>query len=139
MPASPSVARTLATLGRTEQLPYLSFSALREYACRSKINLCITRQAHAQSWVVHGRPFELASMGSCIVANPYAGVEEWFEPGRRSSSSTQPTKRSSATRGCWTHDTERRAIGEAARRRLLGEHTFSHRARQLLDIIKAYQ
>src|SRR5690606_1884456 len=33
----------LGDLGRTETLPYLSFSKLREYACRSKINLCITR------------------------------------------------------------------------------------------------
>ena len=71
----------LGDLGRTEMLPYLSFSKLREYACRSKINLCITRRAHAS---VYGssssRPFELSSMGSCIVANPYEGLELWFEP-----------------------------------------------------------
>ena len=71
----------LGDLGRTEMLPYLSFSKLREYACRSKINLCITRRAHAS---VYGssssRPFELSSMGACIVANPYEGLELWFEP-----------------------------------------------------------
>src|SRR5690606_20661886 len=32
--------KQLGDLGRAEMLPYLSFSKLREYACRSKINLC---------------------------------------------------------------------------------------------------
>jgi len=64
-------------------LPYLSFSKLREYACRAKINLCITRKAHASVFASSSaRPFELASLGACIVANPYLGVETWFEPGR---------------------------------------------------------
>ncbi len=71
----------LGDLGRAETLPYLSFSKLREYACRSKINLCITRRAHAS---VYGssssRPFELSSMGACVVANPYEGLDLWFEP-----------------------------------------------------------
>ncbi len=73
----------LGDLGRAEALPYLSFSKLREYACRSKINLCITRAAHASVFASSSsRPFELASMGCCIVANPYEGIETWFEPGK---------------------------------------------------------
>ena len=73
----------LGDLGRTKQLPYLSFSKLREYVCRSKLNLCITRGAHASLYASSSsRPFELAAMGACIVANPYAGIAEWFEPDR---------------------------------------------------------
>src|SRR5262249_14429477 len=73
----------LGDLGRAEMLPYLSFSKLREYASRSKINLCITRAAHANVFASSSsRPFELASMGFCIVANPYQGIETWFEPGK---------------------------------------------------------
>src|SRR5207248_11209804 len=64
-------------------LPYASFSKLGEYCRRSRINLLITRQAHAS---VHGsstaRPFELAALGCAMVSNPYLGIEEWFEPGR---------------------------------------------------------
>ena len=41
----------LGDLGPTESLPYLSFSKLREYVGRSRVNLCITRRAHAS---VHG-------------------------------------------------------------------------------------
>src|SRR5690606_28266636 len=49
MPEARFAARgtRLGDVGRTELLPYLSFSKLREYACRSKLNLCITRAAHA--------------------------------------------------------------------------------------------
>jgi hypothetical protein len=130
----------LGDIGRARELPYLSFSALREYACRSRVNLCITRQAHAS---VYGsstaRPFELAGMGSCIVSNPYEGVGEWFEPGTEIIVVESAEEATERYRWLLAHDAERRAIGDAARRRLLGEHTFRHRARQLLDIVKSYQ
>ena len=38
----------LGDLGAARQLPYLSFSKLREYVCRSKLNLCITRRRARQ-------------------------------------------------------------------------------------------
>jgi spore maturation protein CgeB len=130
----------LGDLGQAESLPYLSFSALREYACRSRINLCITRQAHAS---VLGsstsRPFELASMGCCVVANPYLGLEVWFEPGTEIIILDTPEEAVERYRWLLDHPTERLAIGEAARRRVLSEHTFRHRARQLLDIVRSYR
>ena len=48
----------------------------------ARINLCITRRAHASVYASSScRPFELASTGAAIVANPYEGIERWFEPG----------------------------------------------------------
>ncbi len=129
----------LGDLGRTELLPYMSFSKLREYACRSKINLCITRQAHAS---VYGssssRPFELSSMGCCIVSNPYLGIEEWFEPGKELFVVNSREEAIDRYRYLLAHDTERQAIGTAARERVLKEHTFQHRARQLVGIMQGY-
>lgn len=129
----------LGDLGRTELLPYLSFSKLREYACRSKINLCITRLAHAS---VYGssssRPFELSAMGCCIVANPYAGIEEWFEPGKELFVVNSGEEAIDRYRYLLAHDAERQAVGQAARERVLKEHTFQHRAKQLVGIIQGY-
>lgn len=129
----------LGDLGRAETLPYLSFSKLREYACRSKINLCITRRAHAS---VYGssssRPFELAAMGCCIVANPYAGIEEWFEPGKELFVVHSQEEAVDVYRYLLAHDSARRAAGEAARARVLAQHTFRHRARQLVEIVRQY-
>ncbi|MAS37201.1 MAG: hypothetical protein CL610_24585 [Anaerolineaceae bacterium] len=129
----------LGDLGRTELLPYLSFSKLREYACRSKINLCITRRAHAS---VYGssssRPFELSSMGACIVANPYEGLDLWFEPEKEIIVVHSQEEALDRYRYLLSHDAERHKMGEAARQRVLNEHTMRHRARQLADIVRHY-
>jgi glycosyltransferase involved in cell wall biosynthesis len=129
----------LGGLGRAELLPYLSFSRLRTYACRSRLNLCITRGAHAS---VYGssssRPFELAALGCCIVSNPYAGLELWFEPNKEIIIVHSAEEALERYRHLLAHDAERQAIGQAARRRLLAEHTYRHRAQQLLDIVRGY-
>ncbi|MEZ4671224.1 MAG: glycosyltransferase [Anaerolineae bacterium] len=129
----------LGDVGRTQLLPYLSFSKLREYACRSKINLCITRQAHASVYASSSsRPFELAGMGCCIVSNPYSGIEEWFEPGKELFVVKSGEEAIDRYRYLLAHESERQAVGAAARTRLLKEHTFQHRARQLVEIMKEY-
>jgi hypothetical protein len=129
----------LGDLGRAQKLPYLSFSKLREYACRSKINLCITRRAHAS---VYGssssRPFELSSMGACIVANPYEGLELWFEPEKEIIIVHSQEEAVDRYRYLLSHDAERRRMGEAARARVLKDHTMRQRARQLVEIVRGY-
>lgn len=129
----------LGDLGKAHPLPYLSFSKLREYICRSKINLCITRGAHASVYASSSsRPFELAAMGACIVANPYAGIEEWFEPGKELIVARSPEEAVETYKDLLAHDGKRRAIGKAARERVLKQHTFRHRAHELTDILKQY-
>lgn len=129
----------LGDLGRVELLPYLSFSKLREYACRSRINLCITRAAHASVFASSSsRPFELASMGACIVSNPYLGIETWFEPGREVFIVGTAEEAIDRYRYLLSHDTERRAAGQAARERVLKQHTHRHRAQELVQIVRQY-
>ena len=126
----------LGNLGKVEQLPYLSFNRLREYCCRSRINLLITRQAHAS---VRGsstaRPFELAALGCAMVSNPYSGVEEWFEPGREIVV-VQNAQQAVDTYTLLLGDAAaRRELGSRARERVLREHTYSHRADQLVGFL----
>jgi hypothetical protein len=125
--------------GRVEHLPYLSFSRLREYISRSRINLAVTREAHA---TVHAsstmRPFELAMMGACIVSNPCAGLETWFEPGREIVVVASADEAIERYGWLLAQGSERRAIGTAARRRALAEHTYAHRARELIAIVDEY-
>ncbi|MEO8396099.1 MAG: glycosyltransferase [Chloroflexota bacterium] len=129
----------LGDLGRAEMLPYLSFSKLREYSNRSKINLCITRAAHASVFASSSsRPFELASMGCCIVANPYDGIETWFEPGKEVFVVNSGEEAIDRYKYLLAHDSERLAAGRAARERVLKEHTFRHRAQQLCEIVGKY-
>lgn len=129
----------LGDLGATRQLPYLSFSKLREYVCRSKINLCITRGAHANVFASSSsRPFELGALGACVVANPYLGIEEWFEPEKELIIVHSADEAIERYRYLLGHDRERIAIGSAARKRVLQQHTFRHRAQELIDIVKNY-
>ncbi|MDE2750865.1 MAG: glycosyltransferase [Chloroflexota bacterium] len=129
----------LGELGNAERLPYLSFSKLREYVCRSKINLCITRGAHASVRASSSsRPFELAALGACIVANPYLGIEEWFEPAKELILVASAEEAIERYQHLLAHDSERIAIGKAARQRVLKQHTFRHRAAELISIIKQY-
>ncbi len=129
----------LGELGPTQLLPYLSFSKLREYVGRSRVNLCITRRAHAS---VYGssssRPFELAGMGACIVASPYEGIELWFEPEREIIVVHSYEEALERYRWLLKNDGERQRMGDAARKRVLAEHTMRHRARQLLGIMRGH-
>lgn len=126
-------------LGMTERLPYLSFSKLREYCCRSKLNLNITRKAHASVYASStSRPFELAALQCCIVSNPYEGIEEWFEPGKELFVVHDADEAIETYRWLLTHDEERRRIGERARQRVLAQHTFQHRARELVGILREH-
>ena len=129
----------LGDLGNAKQLPYLSFGKLREYVCRSKLNLCITRGAHASVFASSSsRPFELASMAACIVANPYEGISEWFEPGEEVIVVHSADEAVDRYRYLLANERERLAIGRAARERVLKQHTFRHRAGELVQIMKQY-
>ncbi len=129
----------LGDLGRTELLPYLSFSKLREYACRSRLNLVITRQAHASVFASsNSRPFELAALGACMVSSYYHGLEAWFEPDKEVIILDSQEQAPERMKWLLEHDSERERIGQAARQRFLKEHTYKHRARELMDIIEGY-
>lgn len=131
--------KNLGDIGHTEQLPYLSFAKLREYMSRSKLNLVITRGAHAS---VYGsssmRPFELGMIGAAMVANPYEGIELWYEPDKEIIVVNSGEEALERYRYLLSHDAEREALGNAARERALKQHTFQHRARELMAIVQAY-
>jgi hypothetical protein len=127
----------LGTLGRVEALPYRSFAGLRHDVARSRINLVVTRDPHARLYASSTmRPFELAMLGACMVSNPCLGMETWFEPGREVIVVGSAEEAIDRYRFLLAHDAERRAIGEAARRRALAQHTYRHRAADLLAIVK---
>jgi len=129
----------LGDLGRVEHLPYLSFSKLREYVCRSRLNLVITRGAHASLYASSSmRPFELGAMGACMVANPYEGIESWFEPEKEIIVVHSGEEALERYRFLLAHDSERESLAAAARERVRKQHTFQHRARELRRIVEQY-
>ncbi len=121
-------------LGRAEvnEIPY------RELVSRSRINLNIVREPHAKAYASSSsRPFELASMGACIISNEYSGLEEWFEVDREVLVARDRTEAVGLYERLIKNDEVRNQIGTAARGRVLRQHTYLHRAKQILDIIKS--
>jgi glycosyltransferase involved in cell wall biosynthesis len=124
------------SLGAARLEPPVPFNAVRRACCRSRLNLCVNRSAHASVRAsATMRPFELAALARCIVSSPYEGVEEWFEPGREILLVDSAEAAIETYQRLLSDESERRAIGEAARRRLLAEHTHRHRADQLAAFV----
>ena len=81
------------------------------------------------------RVFEAAGAGACLITDQWVGIELFLEPDREvlvaQSGNDVVEHLRSLTPGRGL------AIGEAARRRILSEHTYAHRADQLEKVLAA--
>jgi spore maturation protein CgeB len=117
------------SLGNANLIGDLSYSAFREFCCRSKICLNITRWSHTNVYAsATARPFELAAYGACIVSQPYNGIEEWFEVGKDIIVVESEDEAIETYQWLLASDEERQTFGENARERILREHTYHNRA-----------
>jgi spore maturation protein CgeB len=123
-------------LGRVRELGWLPVSRLVHVISACRINLNIGRRPHATVTASStSRLFELASAGATIVSNPYEGIQRWFEPGR------ELVVVSSAEDAITTYcelladPAAAEELGRNARKRVLEEHTYTHRARRLLELV----
>lgn len=124
-------------LGNAKMIGDLSYSEWRQFCCRAKINLNITRWSHTNVFASSSsRPFELAAFGACIVSQPYNGIEEWFEVGKELLVVNDENEAIETYKRLLYNKEEREKIGNQARECVLRKHTFKHRASQLTDIIK---
>jgi len=124
-------------LGNAKMIGDVSYSEWREFCCRSKINLNITRRSHTNIYASStSRPFELSAFGACIVSQPYKGIEEWFEVGKELIVVKDENEAIRTYRYLLDKEKERERIGTRAREHILKEHTFKHRAHQLINIVK---
>jgi spore maturation protein CgeB len=72
------------------------------------------------------RVFEAAGAGACVVTDAWEGLEHFLEPGREALAAASGAEVASLVEAL---DADRaRRIGEAARRRVLAEHTYARRA-----------
>ena len=109
----------------------------RRFCCQTKINLSIVRRPHAEVYASStSRIFELASLGCCIVSNPYNGIEEWFNAGKEVLVAHDDDEVLELYNWLLSDEEVRARMGTAARQRLLKEHTHKHRAQQLLSIFE---
>lgn len=82
------------------------------------------------------RVFEAAGAGACLLCDAWEGIEQFLEPGRE----VLPVQSGEEViEHLPTLDSRRAAaIGTAARRRILSEHTYAHRAALLHSILEGH-
>ncbi len=123
-------------MGNVKQVGDVPFSVFRHACCRSRINLNITRQAHGSVFASSTmRPFELAAMKSCVVSNPYKGLETWFDLDSEMLMVESGEEAVDAYKRLLDDEGARKAMAEAAYKRVLDCHTHRHRAKQIVEFV----
>jgi len=105
--------------------------------CSAKTVLNVSRESMARyGFSPATRVFEAAGAGACLITDAWEGIEEFLEPGeeilvaRDGGEVAELLKATSPVRA--------REIGAAAWKRVLAEHTYAHRARELEVVLDAY-
>jgi hypothetical protein len=123
-------------VGDARLLGDIPFNRFARAISAARVNVNMTRRPHATiSTSSTARPFELASCEAAIVSNPHAGIERWFEPGRELVVVETAEQAVAAYRELVADPGQAELMGRHARERVLDEHTYAHRARQLLELI----
>jgi spore maturation protein CgeB len=80
------------------------------------------------------RVFEAAGAAACLITDHWEGIEMFLEPGREALVARDGAEVAELVR--WLLPEKARAIGAAARKRVLAEHTYDHRARQVDAVLR---
>ena len=125
-----------ADTGNARLIGDVPFNVFSQAISRAHVNLNITRRPHATMYASSTcRPFELAAAGAAIVSNPNEGIERWFEPGSEIRIVADAAEALATYRELLDDRGAAEAMGRRARERVLDEHTYAHRARQILQLV----
>jgi spore maturation protein CgeB len=106
------------------------------FNCTPRAVLNISRDSMARyGFSPATRVFEAAGAGACLITDHWEGIELFLEPGREVLVARSGEE--VATHVERLTAAEARAMGEAARRRVCAEHTYTHRAVQLETLLGA--
>lgn len=105
------------------------------FNCTSQAVLNISRESMARyGFSPATRVFEAAGAGACIITDYWEGIELFLEPQKE-----VLVARDGGEVAALVEQLERpraKAIGQAAAKRILGQHTYAHRAEQVENILE---
>jgi spore maturation protein CgeB len=108
------------------------------FNCTPRAVLNVSRESMARyGFSPATRVFEAAGAGACLITDYWEGIELFLEPEREVLVAKDGDEVTAALAGL-TPD-RARAIGRAALRRVLAEHTYAHRAVELEHVLDAAQ
>jgi spore maturation protein CgeB len=105
------------------------------FNCTPQAVLNISRESMARyGFSPATRVFEAAGAGACLITDHWEGIELFLDPGREVLVARDGAEVAERLRELPPERARR--IGEAARRRVLAEHTYAHRAAQVESILR---
>jgi spore maturation protein CgeB len=128
--AGPQYPEAIEWPGNVDRIVHLAPPSHPSFYRAQQFTLNVTRAAMvAAGHSASVRLFEAAACGTPIITDEWPGLESFFEPGRE----ILVTHSADQTLGYLRElpETERRAVAERARARVLGAHTGHHRAAEL--------
>jgi spore maturation protein CgeB len=109
---------------------HVSTTAHNSFNCSSLAVLNINRLSMAAyGFSPPTRVFEAAAAGACLITDGWEGIDSFLKPGTEVLVANNGSEVASLV--CNLDREEALAIGSAARERILREHTYAHRARQV--------
>jgi spore maturation protein CgeB len=113
---------------------HVGTEAHNAFFCSGLATLNINRDSMARyGFSPPTRVFEAAGCGACLITDAWEGIEMFLAPGREVLTASSGAEVAAIVAEL-TPD-RARAIGEAARRHVLAEHTYKHRARQVTELL----
>ncbi len=97
----------------------------------TKVNVnCTSFQMNS---AVNQRVFDAAACGGFLLTDHQGDMELFFEPGRDAVCFASPEEAAGLAGYYLRHETERKSIAQAARKRVLAEHTYEKRMAELVS------
>ncbi len=107
------------------------------FNCTPRALLNISRESMAgNGFSPATRVFEAAGAGACLITDAWTGIELFLEPGAEVLVAADGAAVAEALASLSAE--QARTMGAAARRRVLAEHTYAHRAGQLEALLEGY-
>jgi spore maturation protein CgeB len=104
------------------------------FNCTPRTVLNINRDSMARfGFSPPTRIFEAAGAAACLITDAWVGIETFLEPGREVLVAENGDDVAEIVNAMTPQ--QARAIGRAALRRVLSEHTYNHRAKELEDVL----
>jgi spore maturation protein CgeB len=105
------------------------------FFCSGLATLNINRDSMARyGFSPPTRVFEAAGSGACLITDAWEGIEMFLEPGREILVASSGAEVAELLGGLNLADRQR--IAEAGRTRVLAEHTYAQRARQVTELLQ---
>jgi spore maturation protein CgeB len=108
------------------------------FNCTPRAVLNVSRDSMASNgWSPATRVFEAAGAAACLITDAWEGIELFLEPGREVLVAHDGADVAEIVESLDAH--RARAIGLAARKRVLARHTYEHRAHEVVKILQGQQ